>query len=128
VARSLLLIDDDSMVGRFIGHAAEECGYRATRTTGIESFRHQLRAGAPDAVALDLRIPGSDGIEIIRFLAEESYRGLVIVISGLEQRLVHAAVRLGEAMGLHMADPLQKPFRSEELARLLADAGAGEPR
>ena len=81
----------------------------------------------PDAVAVDLCVPGADGIEIIRLLAEEKYRGPVIIVSGLDQRILDAALRLGEAMGLNMAEPLAKPFRLEELAdRLELAPGVAE--
>jgi DNA-binding response OmpR family regulator len=119
---SLLLIDDDSMVGRFIAHAAEECGYRSVRTTSIDSFSRFLSNQAPDAVAVDLCVPGSDGVDVIRFLAEESYAGAVIIISGMDRRVLDAALRLGKALGLNMAEPLAKPFRLEELARRLPKA------
>ena len=118
----LLVIDDDAMVGRFITHAAEECGFRASRTTSAETFSRSLREKMPDAVAVDLRVPGADGIEIIRLLAEEKYRGPVIIVSGLDQRILDAALRLGEALGLNMAKPLAKPFRLDALARRLERA------
>lgn len=118
----LLVIDDDRMVGRLITHAAEECGFRASRTTSAEAFSQSLREQMPDAVAVDLCVPGADGIEIIRLLAEEKYRGSVIIISGLDQRILDASLRLGEALGLNMADPLAKPFRFDELADRLERA------
>ena len=121
----LLVIDDDRMVGRFITHAAEECGFRASRTTSAEAFSQALREQMPDAVAVDLCVPGADGIEIIRLLAEEKYRGSVIIISGLDQRILDAALRLGEAMGLNMAEPLAKPFRLDALAERLEQAAPG---
>ncbi|MDB5699542.1 MAG: hypothetical protein JWN69_2346 [Alphaproteobacteria bacterium] len=125
LAPLLLVIDDDSMVGRFITHAAEECGFRTSRTTSAEAFSRSLREHRPDAVAVDLCVPGSDGIEIIRLLAEEKYRGSVIIISGLNRRILDAALRLGEALGLSMAPPLAKPFRFDELADRLERAAPG---
>jgi DNA-binding response OmpR family regulator len=123
----LLVIDDDPMVGRFITHAAEDCGFRASRTTSAEAFTRSLREQMPDAVAVDLCVPGADGIEIIRLLAEEKYRGPVIIISGLERRILDAALRLGEALGLNMAEPLAKPFRVGALAdRLELAPGAAQ--
>lgn len=121
----LLVIDDDRMVGRFITHAAEECGFRASRTTSAEAFSQALREQMPDAVAVDLCVPGADGIEIIRLLAEEKYRGPVIIVSGLDRRILDAALRLGEAMGLNMAEPLAKPFRVDALADRLERAAPG---
>jgi DNA-binding response OmpR family regulator len=116
----LLLVDDDTMVGRFIGHAAEECGVHAVRTSSLETFRQRFHQSRPDIVAVDLSISGHDGIEIIRLLAEEAFGGRVIIISGLARRVLDAAMRLGTALGLRMAEPLSKPFRIEDLAKRLA--------
>src|SRR5262245_59196542 len=74
--RTLLLIDDDSMVGRFLGHAAEECGCEAIRTLTMATFQASFYGRRPDIVAVDLCVPGYDGIEILRFLAAERFIGL----------------------------------------------------
>jgi DNA-binding response OmpR family regulator len=113
--RRLLLIDDELSVARFIAHAAEECGYEAIITVSAESFRSQYAACEPDVVVLDLALPRSDGIELLRFLAEEKCRALVLPISGFDERVLEAAMRLGTALGLRMAGPLQKPVRLQQL-------------
>lgn len=115
----LLLIDDDSMVGRLLGHAAEECGCDAVRTATMASFQLSFHEQLPDIVAVDLSVPGYDGIEILRFLAGEQFRGLVLIVSGLDHRILNAALRLGITLGLDMAEPLAKPFRLEDLAQRL---------
>jgi DNA-binding response OmpR family regulator len=116
---ALLLIDDDSMVGRLLGHAAEECGCDAERTVSITGFHRAFVARVPDVVALDLWVPGEDGVELLRFLADEKFAGKVMIVSGLDHRILDAAMRLGQALGLDMVEPLAKPFRIDELARRL---------
>lgn len=113
--RRLLLIDDELSVARFIAHAAEECGYEAIITVTAESFRSQYLSCDPDVVVLDLALPRSDGVELLRFLAEEKCRALVLPISGFDERVLEAAVRLGTALGLRMTGPLQKPVRLQQL-------------
>jgi DNA-binding response OmpR family regulator len=113
--KRLLLIDDELSVARFIAHAAEECGYEAIITVSAESFRSQYLACDPDVVVLDLALPRSDGVELLRFLAEEKCRALVLPISGFDQRVLEAAMRLGTALGLRMTGPLQKPVRLQQL-------------
>jgi DNA-binding response OmpR family regulator len=113
--RRLLLIDDELSVARFIAHAAEECGYEALITVTAESFRSQYLACDPDVVVLDLALPRSDGVELLRFLAEEKSRALVLPISGFDERVLEAAMRLGTALGLRMTGPLQKPVRLQQL-------------
>ena len=126
--RRLLLIDDELSVARFIAHAAEECGFEAIITVSAESFRSQYVACDPDVVVLDLALPRSDGVELLRFLAEEKCSALVLPISGFDERVLEAAMRLGTALGLRMTGPLPKPVRLQQLidalqAREAQDAG-----
>jgi CheY-like chemotaxis protein len=60
-----------------------------------------------------------DGVELLRFLAEKKYRAPVLIVSGFDRRVLESAFRLGEALGLIMAGPLEKPVRLEELEREL---------
>jgi CheY-like chemotaxis protein len=75
-------------------------------------------------VALDLGMPGMDGVELIRFLADQDYRAPVLIVSGFDRRVLESAFRLGEALGLIMAGPLEKPVRLEALEALLNDLRA----
>jgi CheY-like chemotaxis protein len=120
----LLLIDDEPLVGRFIAHAAEECGYEATVTISAESFRSRYAAAAPDVVVVDLAVPGCDGVELLRFLADQGCRAKVLIVSGFDPRVLESALRLGEAMGLDMAGPLTKPVRLQAFAEALGPARA----
>src|SRR5688500_13010221 len=97
---TFLLVDDDALVGRIIAHAAEEFGHRAIRSTGMDGFIQSFEAIRPDVVAVDLCVPGRDGIETIRFLANQHFRGTVLIISGLDGRVLEAALRLGKTLGL----------------------------
>jgi len=115
----LLVIDDEPCVGRFLAHAAEECGYRALATATADSFRREYRLLRPDAIAVDLAMPGGDGIELLRFLAEEECRAPILIISGFDRRVLESSIRLGEGLGLHMAAPLTKPVRFEVLEKVL---------
>jgi DNA-binding response OmpR family regulator len=125
--RQLLLIDDEPAFGRFVAQAAEEAGFTAHVTASAEPFRDKYREVGPDAVALDLAMPGSDGVELLRFLAEERCTAPVIIISGFDRRVLESSLRLGEALGLNMAGQLTKPVRLDELTELLERCGAADP-
>ena len=122
-----LLVDDDALVGRVIAHAAEEFGHRAIRSTGMEGFIQSFEAVRPDIVAVDLCVPGRDGVETIRFLANQDFRGTVLIISGLDGRVLEAALRLGKTLGLTMAEPIAKPFRIADFADRLGKGEAEIP-
>ena len=114
----LLLIDDEPALADFVANAARECGFEPSVTSNDTAFRDEFRARRPDAVAMDLGMP-VDGVELLRFLSDEMFEGPVLIISGFDRRVLESAFRLGEAQGLNMAGPLEKPVRLEELEDLL---------
>ena len=117
----LLLVDDEPVLAGFVASAARESGYDAVLTSDDQEFREQFLAIRPDMVVLDLGMPGMDGIELLRFLAEQRFQSPVLIISGFDRRVLESSFRLGEAHGLTMVGPLEKPVRLEELETLLIE-------
>ena len=115
----LLLIDDEPALAEYLASAAESCGFDPVVTARDEEFRDAFLAERPEVVALDLGMPGMDGVELIRFLAEQDYRAPVLIVSGFDRRVLESAFRLGEALGLNMAGPVEKPVRLEVLETML---------
>jgi DNA-binding response OmpR family regulator len=115
----LLLIDDEPALAAFVANAAGLSGYSAQVATNYIEFREKFLENRPNMVALDLGMPGMDGVELLRYLAEEGYRSPVLIISGFDRRVLESAFRLGQALGLTMAGPLEKPVRLEVLEDLL---------
>ena len=115
----LLLIDDEPALADFVANAARECGFDPTVTSNdaIIPRTNSWRTGRTPS-RMDLGMP-VDGVELLRFLADEDFQGPVLIISGFDRRVLESAFRLGEAQGLNMAGPLEKPVRLEELEELL---------
>jgi DNA-binding response OmpR family regulator len=120
----LLLIDDEPALADFMADAASGCGFDPVVTSQDREFRTAFLAERPDMVALDLGMPGMDGVELLRFLSDQEYRSPVLIVSGFDRRVLESAFRLGEALGLNMAGPLEKPVRLEHLETLLNDLKA----
>ena len=115
----LLLIDDEPALAEFLATAARESGFDPVITGRDDEFRDAFLADRPDMVAVDLGMPGMDGVELLRFLAGHDYQNPVLIVSGFDRRVLDSAFRLGEALGLNMAGPVEKPVRFEDLGSLL---------
>ena len=124
----LLLVDDEPVLAEFMADAAAGCGFLPVVTSDDEQFRDAFLAERPDTVVLDLGMPGMDGVELLRFLADQDYRSPVLIVSGFDRRVLEAAFRLGEALGLTMAGPLEKPVRLERLEVMLNELKATLPQ
>ena len=109
----LLLIDDEPALADFLANAARECGFEPVVTSNDTEFRETFKRHGPTAVALDFGMPGMDGVELLRFLAEKDYRSPVLIVSGFDRRVLEFAFRLGEALGLNMAGPSKSPSGSK---------------
>ena len=116
----LLLIDDEPALADFLASAAQESGFDPAIAANDEEFREAFLARTPDMVALDLGMPGMDGVELIRFLADQDYSAPVLIVSGFDRRVLESAFRLGEALGLTMVGPVEKPVRFDVLEQMLS--------
>jgi DNA-binding response OmpR family regulator len=115
----LLLIDDEPVLADYLASAARTCGFDPIVTERDDEFRESFLANRPEMVAVDLGMP-VDGVELIRFIADQDYRGPVLIVSGFDRRVLESAFRLGEALGLNMAGPIEKPVRLDILEELLS--------
>ena len=110
VAQHLLLVDDDPNLILFLGERLRRDGYRtSTARSGREALEH-LRDDWPDAVILDLMLPGMDGEEVARRIKQQADIP-VIVLSA-----VSASDSKIEMLTRYAEDYVTKPFEYPELA------------
>jgi EAL domain-containing protein (putative c-di-GMP-specific phosphodiesterase class I) len=115
----LLIIDDEPAIGRLIKRAAEGLGFDVIAVSDPQSFVRTARTWEPSLIILDLQMPGTDGIELLRQLAADKCRAHVLLASGFDRKVLQSARKLGEARGLNMGPPLEKPFAADLLREVL---------
>jgi len=115
----LLLIDDEPALAGFVADAAKICGFQPIETGRDEDFRNEFDADRPGMVALDLGMPGMDGVELLRFLADRQFGGPVLIISGFDRRILESAFRPGKELGTTMVGPPEKTARLDDLEAIL---------
>lgn len=121
----VLIIDDDSDVGEFIAATAEGLGLQCVRTTDAPDVLN-LCTQDTTLILLDLMMPRMDGVEVLRLLSARRCRASIVLMSGINKRVMETAVKLAEALGLSIAGHLEKPFRLTDLESLLKKYGTRE--
>jgi DNA-binding NtrC family response regulator len=107
---TVLIIDDEPLMRLSMTDALKAVGYEVRAAgTGQEGL-HLLTQHVYDIVVTDLRLPGSDGLELLQVCKQRSPRTEVIVITA--HGSVEAAV---EAMKRGAYDFITKPFSMDEL-------------
>ncbi len=113
----LLIVDDDSSVREWLGRLAEDLGYAVVTAASGEEALEVFGEARPHAVALDVRLPGLDGVATMKAIKALDPALPVIMLSGRgETRTIVAAIRGGAADFLH------KPFTRGDFALALEKA------
>ena len=115
----LLVMDDDAAVAEVAASMAEAQGGQGRVVTRMRELVEAVENWAPTHIAVDLVMPGIDGIEIMNLLAQRRCRARIIVCSGMDETVLDAAMRAAVANGLDVAGVLAKPFSMRELRALL---------
>jgi EAL domain-containing protein (putative c-di-GMP-specific phosphodiesterase class I)/CheY-like chemotaxis protein len=116
----ILILDDRAAIAEVIAKIAQSCGYATETTTDAATFLERVDKWMPTHIALDLQMPDVDGIEVLRLLAARQSRARIVIVSGLDGKMVDVARRLGIERQLDLAATVLKPFRRDEI-RLLLD-------
>jgi CheY-like chemotaxis protein len=65
---SILIVDDDSDTARLLEFLMVREGYAVQTASGAEEAMSLLYSFTPDAVLMDIRLPGMDGLELTRLI------------------------------------------------------------
>jgi DNA-binding response OmpR family regulator len=105
----VLVADDDADIIRLIRTYLEADGYEVISAANGDEALVQVRTGAPDVIILDLMMPQTDGLTVLR----EVRKARMVPILILSARNDDVDKILGLEMGAD--DYLTKPFNTKEL-------------
>jgi two-component system, LuxR family, response regulator FixJ len=112
--RTVFVVDDDAAALDSLVMLLRSDGLNPSGFSSAEDFLDGLTPQARGCVISDVRMPGMDGVELIRALKAMGCILPVIVITG------HADVTVAvQAMKAGAAEFVQKPFESELILRLV---------
>jgi CheY-like chemotaxis protein len=119
----LLIIDDEPHIRLMIRLTLEAAGYEVDEAADGQAGLDRFRDGAGyDAVVLDQKMPGMDGLETLKRIRERAPDACVLMVTAF------ASIELAvDAMRLGATDFLRKPMTPETLRGAVTAAIAGEP-
>src|SRR5882757_2203953 len=119
---TILIVDDDAVMREALAEAVRDLGHEVRSAPSGEAALTCLEREPVDAVFLDLRMPGIDGLEVLRRIRATRQSPVVTVLTA------HAtATNTIEAMRLGAFDHLTKPIGRKDVARVLSDMLASAP-
>lgn len=117
---SLLVADDEIEIGKIIKAVAEGLGFEVTCVAEGSEVVSLVERIKPDVIALDLRMPGADGVEIIRELGRKHCRSGILLMSGMDQRTLSSVQSLGKESNLDIGSTLTKPMSLDAIETALS--------
>jgi DNA-binding response OmpR family regulator len=105
----VLVVDDDAAIRQLVDEYLGRNDFRVSAAVDGAGFAAALRNQVLDLVLLDLRLPGEDGMQLLRELRAESQIPVIILTGRTEEA--------DRVMGLELGadDYLTKPFSPREL-------------
>ncbi|MBG0812230.1 response regulator transcription factor [Methylosinus sp. H3A] len=108
-AARILMVEDDSEIGRLVGDFLRREGFELTLAADAEAMDEALAQARPDLLILDLMLPGEDGLSICRRLRGGDSLPILMLTAKSDE--------IDRVVGLEMGadDYLTKPFGPREL-------------
>ncbi|MCR9088884.1 MAG: response regulator [Rhodobacteraceae bacterium] len=105
----VLVVEDEAVTRMTLTSYFEAAGYRVSEAADGEAMHEALKHAAIDLILLDIKLPGEDGLSLLRKIRQSSDIAIIMVTSNGDpiDRV------LGLELGAH--DYVTKPFHSREL-------------
>ncbi|MFT5711385.1 MAG: EAL domain-containing protein (putative c-di-GMP-specific phosphodiesterase class I) [Halioglobus sp.] len=117
----ILIVDDDEFILKSAGITLAKLGFsevHCANSAGAALDVLERNKLLFEVILLDLNMPGMDGIELLRELANRHFPGGIILISGEEEQTLSLAESLARARQLRVLGSVSKPLKADTLRTL----------
>ncbi|MGL4765032.1 MAG: EAL domain-containing response regulator [Aeromonas sp.] len=115
-----MVVEDHAFQRKALMHQIRDLGYQQLLEArdGQEALELCQRHSV-DILFCDLRMPGMDGMALLRRLSLGGFSGGIILSSALEDDVVEAVLRMSAAYGLQVLGRIEKPSTKQQLKVLI---------
>jgi DNA-binding NtrC family response regulator len=110
----VLVVDDEKLIRWSLREALADMDHEVFEAADGRRALEIVAAESPDVVLLDIRMPGLDGMQVLKEIREKNAECAVVMISA--NTTLDVAV---EAMRLGAVDYIRKPFQAEDVKILV---------
>ncbi len=107
---TVLVVDDEPIVREVVVRYLQREGYTTLEASDGERARIMLESQKPDLIVLDVMLPGTDGLELCRWIRSRSELPVILLTARGEEADRIVGLELGAD------DYVTKPFSPRELA------------
>ncbi len=116
-ANKILIVDDEEIIVRLLSMSLRSDGYETVTAFNGEQGLEVFKAQSPDIVVTDIKMPGMDGLELLKKIKEIDIETEVIIVTGHGD--IDSTIT---ALQYGASDFINKPVRDEALAIALERA------
>lgn len=116
----ILVVEDHAFQRKALLHQLGGLGYsRLLEAADGEQALAICDSQPVDILFCDLRMPGMDGMALLRRLSLSGFHGGIILSSALEEDVVGAVLRMSSAYGLQVLGRLEKPASQARIRQMI---------
>ncbi|TGL86210.1 EAL domain-containing protein [Leptospira congkakensis] len=115
------IVDDEIEIVEIIEPILEEVGFQMIHKICDSKELFKSYDSSVDLLILDLFMPNTDGIEILRYLGELKSEAHIILMSGHSSNVLLSAERVAKAYGLKIIGSIGKPFSINSIIDLITN-------
>ena len=108
--KRVLVVDDAEFIRLLFRQYLTASGYQVSEASNGVQAIEQYTANQPDAVLLDVTMPGMDGLEVLREIMKVDSAARVMMVTATSQQFI-----MMDALKAGAKDFMVKPFRPERL-------------
>jgi DNA-binding response OmpR family regulator len=108
--KKLLIVDDEDAIRLLLRHELELHNFEVHEADCGEAALELLEVNKFTIVLLDIRMPGIDGIEVLRQIREKNLTDKVIMLTGVDELKIAR-----DSLALGASDFLTKPYNIKTL-------------